>query len=427
MKQRYLIILFLIYVFAGCSQNVSSPRFGFDTDVIPLGVDRTEYPEENEDGEIPDEAWEDFRYEAEYYLVSTRTGERVSDVSYPGISSFKDGLAIATDGEVFFYIDKNGEKVIEETFKAASFFSDGRAWVLADDDVLYAIDRSGKKLFSAENATDVQLFYDGRSVVWTRDGFTEVLDADGNLVFSTEGYGGHYVSSDMLAVSPDGIKQGVMDMNGGYVLVPEYSSIGPFQWMDVNAYTDAIRPELFVVYDEAGGGVVGPDGNEIVPLRYTDIVLDGDMVLASDDISAKWYDIEGNVLIDAGYDYAYPFGEGRYAAVCDDGLWGFIDRKGDWKVYPQWNFVATSFDVNGLAIVYDNETSMAGMIDKKAAFVLPAEYSYISGIQGSDKYLVSKDGKFGIVDSKGRIILMPERYNLTNEDRDYQHYSIHRD
>lgn len=427
MKFRYIAILVILIVFSACSGRKTSPDFSFDADVIPMGVDRTEYPQKNEDGEIPDEAWEDFNYVSEYFIVSTRTGERLSEKSYRGISSFKDGLAIATDGEAFFYIDKRGDKVIDEVFKAATFFSEGLAWVLDYNDRIYAIDRSGRKLFSPENASDVQLFYDGRSVVTTSDGFTEVIDKDGNIVFSTEGYGGYFVCSDMLPVSADGMKQGVMNMEGEFVLSPQYSSIGTFQWMDVNAYVQAIRPDRFVVFGEKGGGVVGSDGNVIVPLEYSDVVLDGDLIFVSTSESACWFDAKGHKVIEGAYDAAYPFDGGKYAAVCDDGLWGYIDRKGRWAIYPQWTFVASSFDANGLAVVYDNETSLAGIIDADARVVLPAEYNYILAIDGSDRYLLAKDECFGIADSKGNVILEPFVYNLNNEGQDHQHYSIHKD
>ena len=408
-KIRYIIVSLLLLAVAACSDKGLSPDFRFDSDVVILG------------NYLPES------HEVEYFVVSSSSGERLSEKSYPGISSFKDGLAVATDGERFFYIDKKGDKVIDEAFKAATFFSEGRAWVLTEDNRLCAIDGKGEKLFYADNAVDVQLFYDGRSVTRTRDGFTEVFDKAGEMVLSTEGYGGYFVCSDMLPVSIDGISQGVMNMAGDFVLEPEYMSIGSFQWMDVNAYVSAIRPELFVVFDEDGGGVVSSGQEVIVPLVYTDVVLDGRHILASSNDSALWYDLSGNRVIDGDFEYAYPFGEGRLAAVCDDGLWGSVDRKGDWAIYPQWSFVATSFDANGVAIVYDNESSLAGMIDEKAELVLPAEYSYIVGIPGSDKYLLCRDDNFGIADSKGHVILQPGSYTLSNDDRDYQHYSIHID
>lgn len=426
MKIRLLIISAFALVLAACTSGTKDTAFSLDDDLIVLGMDVTSYPEQSEDGEIPDEEWEDFSYESKFYIVDARSGERLSDRSYKHLSSFSEGLAIASDGQGFYYVDRSGKQVIPETFRAASFFANGRAWVLDASNELWVIDNSGEKIFTVGNARDVSIFNEGKTVVNTRDGFTEVYDKDGVLLMGVEAGSGSFVLSGLLPVIRDS-GMGLVDMQGQVVLDAVYLSIGPTQWVDVPAFYQGITSEAFVVGGEDGSGVMGPGGREMLPLRFVDVMLDSGLIYARDEDHVMWYDYDGSKHIEGAYEEAWPFGDGKYAAVCDDGLWGFVDREGAWKIYPQWTYVASSFDANGLAIVHDNETMMAGLIDEDASPVLPLDYSFILRIGSSDRYLLGNKEKYGVADASGKVIIEPDEYNLINTACDYSHYTIHRE
>lgn len=425
MKTRILIISVLALMLAACGPDRKKETgLVLDEGVIVLGTDDTVYPQPGEDGEIPDKEWEDFSYKSEFRILSTRSGELLSDRSFAHLSSFCEGAAVASDGDGFYYfVDQRGEQLIPERFKAATFFSDGRAWVLDLKNEFWVIDKSGSRLFTVGNAADVNAFNEGRTVVRTSDGYTEVYDRDGKLVLSTDCGSSSFVTSDLLIVHKDG-GSGLMDMRGNIVLSPEYHSVGALQWTDMQTFASAVSRDAAVVHGDDGCGVVSLDGREIVPLVYADAVLDGQYIFVTTDNHALWLDYQGSKRIEGGYDAAYPFGDGMYAAVCDDGLWGFVDREGHWAVNPQWTFVASSFDADGRAVVHDNETMMAGLIDEKGSYVIPAEYGFISRI-GADRYLLSSGGCYGLASADGRIVLAPEKYTLTNSACDYSHYSIH--
>jgi hypothetical protein len=57
--------------------------------------------------------------------------------------------------------------------------------------------------------------------------------------------------------------------------------------------------------------------------------------------------------------------------------WGYIDRKGDFVIEPQFDY-ANAFMENGLAVIRKN--SLEGVIDKKGNFILMPEYELINAI-----------------------------------------------
>ena len=59
---------------SSCTRSYRKVEFNYDSDVLCLGVDRTVYPAENADGEIPDSAWDGFRFQQEFYLVNPENG-----------------------------------------------------------------------------------------------------------------------------------------------------------------------------------------------------------------------------------------------------------------------------------------------------------------------------------------------------------------
>lgn len=436
MKTLYLsVATALVLCLSACTSGHRRAGFGYDTDVLCLGVDKTVYPSENSDGEIPDSAWEDFRFSAEYHLVDPATGARLSEESFASLSAFHDGLAVAADASgACFFIDRTGRRVIDAVYKDATLFSGGRAWVRTFNDEIIAIDRKGDPVFYAPDAVGVNVFYDGKSVIFTREGDTKVLDRNGRELLGVKGQGGDYVVGDLIVMSGDG-GQGIMSLDGNFVLPPRYASIGILQWADVDGYVDALSDDRFIVLKDGGYGVVDRMGREILPAMFEDIVRDGDLFLVQRRASgrafpgeAKWYDLNGNVVIDRAFVEAYPFGDGRYAAACDGERWGFIDREGNWMIEPRWAFVSSSMDANGRAVVFDNDSSYACMIDESGHVMdLPA-CRLILPVPGTKSYVIIAEGdKLGLVKASGEVLLAADTYDFSGSDREDKHLYIHID
>lgn len=420
-------VALVVMCLSSCTRSYRKVEFNYDSDVLCLGMDRTVYPAENADGEIPDSAWDGFRFQQEFYLVNPENGASLSDASFAYVSDFHDGVAVARDNSgACFFIDKSGRRVIDALYKDATLFSDGRAWVRSFDDEIIAVDRKGNKVFYAPEAVMVNTFYDGKAVIYTQDGHTKVVDTSGKELFDGKGHGGNFVVDGRI-VMPGADGQGVMSLDGDFILAPVYKSVGQLQWVDIGSYVDALCDDRFIVLKDSGYGVVDKTGKEIVPAVFEDIVRDGDMFLAqsrgagsSAGSKAIWYNRDGRVEVEGAFAEAYPFGDGNFAAACDSQHWGFIDKKGNWAIKPAWTFVGTSMDANGRAVVYDNDSAEAGLLRADGTMAVGYGYSVISPLKGTGLYAISNGQKTGIMDMNGEIVVPTDKYDFSgviNEDR----------
>lgn len=415
MKVKTIILAALVLTVAGCVSTKQKGNFiTYDTDVIPMVIDNTVYP--GAGGAVADtDAWAGFKLNYDYYLVNTTTGEEVHNPAVKNCTAFLGGVAVASDGKSEFYIGKDGKKLINEDFMSAGLFSEGIAWVIDKDKKFWAIDRTGKKLFSVAEIQSAAPFYEGRSVLKTRSGF-KVVDRNGKVIMERTGLCDDIVVEGLLAVHDSNDNVGLMDMKGNYVLAPDYASVGHDEYSDLNAYINNLRSGKYIVSDKDGNyGVVGRDGNVIIPMKYSEITQDGDLYLVTlneegqENMLVQWLDASGNVVIDKNIGFASNFGDGKYAAAFDNDSqkWGFLDREGNWKLEPSIDGFAYSFDANGFAVVSD-KNARTGLIDETGKFVISQEYDNITPIKGTDRYIFTSGKNAGIMDKTGKITVNPK-------------------
>src|SRR5688572_22466534 len=95
---------------------------------------------------------------------------------------------------------------------------------------------------------------------------------------------------------------------------------------------------------------------------------------------------------------AYGQRNGKLYPICQDRIWGYINRTGEIVIEPQF-FAANEFS-EGLAAVRLGGTY--GYIDSGGEFVLPAKYDLAEPFRNG-LALVHIDGKPYMIDKKGTI------------------------
>lgn len=111
---------------------------------------------------------------------------------------------------------------------------------------------------------------------------------------------------------------------------------------------------------------------------------------------------------------------GRYDGGNDGStLHGFINEKGDWVIKPR--FLAVKEFKNGIAAVLGRDeqsgADFAGLINKKGDFLF-AIPSLLLPEPAGDNYIVSQDGKYGLINKEGKYLLPLEYDTLTAVARD---------
>ncbi len=169
-------------------------------------------------------------------------------------------------------------------------------------------------------------------------------------------------------------------------------------------------------------GYINDAGREVIPLKYEEAgqYAEGLAPVKKGNVYG-FIDLEGREVIDFKYEVALPFSQSS-AAVRLNGKFGYIDRNG--KIQIPFEFTeATSFE-EGIAKVFKGEliTEKQAFIDKQGKLV--TDYIYDHNMSTYDSWnqvrtfqdgllLVSKGGKRGYINNKGKEIIPAKYYYLS--------------
>ena len=186
---------------------------------------------------------------------------------------------------------------------------------------------------------------------------------------------------------------GLIDKNGNMVVKPQYTTIGDFK--DGLAVVSKAKP---------------------TPLKK---LPDTNRTYQSDDLFG-FIDKTGKVVIELRYNNARAFRDGVALVSTNDSNSTLIDKAGKVLFRAETQHWAT--DLGGIYAVTE-KNGRTGLIDKNGKRLLPAEYDGITsfdnriqvyGERVDDKepeserfFKISRDGKCGVIDLKGNIIIPP--------------------
>ena len=176
-------------------------------------------------------------------------------------------------------------------------------------------------------------------------------------------------------------------------------------WGFYNANNDF----LFGGYEEAtsiGNGIAGVrigddwtlvdcNGHALTADTYTAVARDGKDVIYRNDrlFAAKngvycMLDGSGNIVGDEVFEDAQVFNDTTFAAVKQNGKWGFINNKGEFVIEPSYTD-ARSFS-NGFAAVKVNDKW--GFIDMENNMIIEPQFQDVRDFSGSGSAFVLMDG-----------------------------------
>ena len=273
------------------------------------------------------------------FYIDTEGKEVFSSKEWIG-ENFSEGLAyvmywIDYNRTWQGFIDKNGKQVISfpDNYRYLSGFSEGMAAVIVDGKYGY-IDKKGNWLippkfeYEIEEMGDIAHspnFHEGFAVAY-KNGKYGYIDKNGNEVIPCA-YDYAYPFSDGMAVVMKNGKYGYVDKNEKEVIPCYYDEAMPFSegYASVegggNDYIiDKNEKGVFSLssYSKGYGGVVFHEGLAAV---YKTI--------GGGSFASGFIDTSGKEVIPCIYTNCWPeFSEGL-AAVQKDGVWGFVDTKGN--------------------------------------------------------------------------------------------------
>ena len=194
---------------------------------------------------------------------------------------------------------------------------------------------------------------------------------------------------------------GYINKDGVIVLKQEYNFAGKF-----------IGDYAIVQNKKLKEGIIDKKGNVVVDFEYDDLCnLSENFVIYKENRKCGYIDIVKNEKAKAIYEYIKVFKEGL-AAVCIDGKWGFINKKGELIIEPKY-YSVSDFS-QGLAAVsyYSHKTD--GYINKKGKIVISFEDNYLEPKEFSEglvPVIKEKDEGCSYINKKGKVVIDKNKIN----------------
>ena len=237
---------------------------------------------------------------------------------FNGILPAYDGMYVAQNEEIFRYLTETGSGAFDGSYKFASGFSEGYAFVTQEspDGTLrsFIIDKNGQR----------QTYFDG---IDESSGFGRVTNSEGIIT----GY---------LLACKSGDKYGYYDGQGEKKF-GEYAFAGRFR-----------NNVAAVMIEEGKWQLIGVDGKPVTDTVFEDVILNEydecapkGLIFAKSNGEYRLYNTKAEPIGKFTCDYAKAFVDG-FAAFQKDGVWGFVDSEGKVVIEPQFED-AKSFS-NGL-------------------------------------------------------------------------------
>lgn len=349
------------------------------------------------------------------------------DKSIEYIGGYNDGLAIAKKKGKIGFINTKGTFVIAPSYEEGTSFYNQAAFVKKNGKWAL-IDTKGKPLtpFNIE-AKDFGPAY-GKSGLYPVkiDGLWGCIDHKGKMVIPAEFKSkveftgndiefGQYKDSYSAIIQKDG---SIIHLDRNYRAFGEpQAGLWKVQW--------------------GGEGIIDVSGHVVVePQDEQKIILSGDgsyAIKGMNEEEAGWefYSKDQTPLFDGHFADAKAFSEGL-AAVKLDQKWGYISKQGEIKVPYQYD-EANSFQ-GGSAVI--RKGGKYGLIGQNGEVIAPAKYDEMVPLVQHDGFInnstekvmttnplyrVKLNSNFGILDSRGKIVMDIKYPNLYLDYIEYFH------
>ncbi len=298
----------------------------------------------------------------------------------------------------------------------------------------YPLDKS-KPIGPFERA---QAFYDDKAIVQSKSGkyciingegktlteeYDEIKKQSNTYVFKKKGRWG--ISSDFKNISVTYNKLRMVDYNSQvfevksgekYGLVRDGKIILPIEYDKIKG--DFAYGGLLEVWKNDELSVVNNSGDVLSKpkINFVDYSKYG-LTLVSTETGFGMLDENLHFVLDPIYEDLRSFNDGKRCAVKMNGLWGYVNREGEYVMEPKFKTVldfSSSHDVTGV----EDESGWRLMSDK-GVFITNDTYSKIELISNSNDYFqVQSEGKWGVIDITGEVII-PTRFTSLRKKRDY--------
>jgi hypothetical protein len=316
-------------------------------------------------------------------------GKIIINPQFKESSVFRDKLALV---QIFGtkpswgFITEDGNFAIKATYKEATVFSEGIAWVISEFGAPQAISSKGDTLFKLPQAKSVRIFKNGLAAFSiSMDSLNQkwgFVDKNGTVKISPQYSTVRNFSDGKCAVANAAGEWGYIDATGKQIINYQYTNAGDFE--SGKAIVSSGRS--WGVIDETGKYAINPTFQE---MRNDN----ADQYLVKQNNKWGWCNQNGKMVIEPQFSDVEPFGDNDLAPVKQGDKWGYINKSGKMIIDPQFDS-ALPFNGN---IAWAMIGGKGGFIDNKGKYVIQPLYDGISDDYKS--YVLTGSSKFETVTS----------------------------
>ena len=251
------------------------------------------------------------------------------------------------------------------------------------------IDAKGELVLSP--IYDVVGDYDENYAVVQQGGKTGLIDITGKVIISPE-YVDVSILDSILFVVFDGKKHAVMNVDGRTILEEKYELL-------------EVRQNEYLAYTINGKwGMVHASGQRICPPNYSEIeVYQDGYVLTKDTLGTGLTDVMGKVILAPNFDEIIIHNDSLFFYKKND-LWGANDRDKNVLLNTEWD---TLFPLNNNFVAVENSTEKNLYSYPARRIISQDDFTDFRAFSDDYAYYI-KNGKSGLIDTQGEIILPPD-------------------
>lgn len=349
----------------------------------------------------------------------SRYGQELIKPEYTEIGELIDGMArvckggkIGKSGQLengkWGFVDDGGRIVIKVKYGSAGEFCEGVAWVGTGSMRYSYINKQGMVIsedsytnHNARNGIIIQqkMLHKKESKTGKKGMFYGILDTRG-MVLEDFVYNAIAMNQHNWASALD------ISTGKSYFL---HNENGKITKLEAGALDFKFNNEIerYTIGDKSG--YVRRDGKLMIEPEYKVLGDYTDYTIASKNGTSFGYlSKTGDVLIPLEYDKTSPFNDG-YASVCKQNKWYVIDSKNNITLTTDMDYLG----VYSEGLIPAMKGGKAGFISLDGKEAMPFNYEMLSSVH-KGKFNYKENGKWGIKDAKGTVLLAPAYEDLSN-------------
>ena len=321
-----------------------------------------------------------------------RTGKIILDTLYNEISRLTEVkgddvyLVTSTNGRYGLY--KNNKEILANEYTDISFDPNNNLLIVQKDQAQGVVDLEGNNIVPIDYDS---IIIGGKYIDAQKGEETVVFDSNGNNL-----------NTDILSYNQVSDLAIVIDKNNNYNIV---DSSGNKKLKENYTYIEYFNNNYFIVTKDGKTGVINGNGNVVINLEYDAIqAIDGTNVLQAIKTNENRTDIiDSNMNIHEGIVNANVVKKDNYIKVYSETEMKYYDLSGNEITYKS---------------LYPNNTLYAstnngkwGLVDSNGEVVVNYDYDMVTE-QNGNVFGVKKDGVWQVIDINGELV-SDNKYNLS--------------